>query len=288
MFPLPQAVRPRKGTSKMRILTWNIHDFTNRHWEPAFPALLDALKQIDADVVGLNEVVHPQTVPGATLPPLEELAAQLGMHYVFGPCKRWDAHLPMPNESYGNALLSKWPLIASAAHHLTPVDGKEQRGLLEGRMLLDDGRPFTVYVTHLDHTSEPARATQFRAARTWLVRDRNRPHVLMGDLNAIDLWDFTDRAEDLEKVRQHPTGHNLLGEEKGVQVLPDAVKAGYVDLFRQFHAPGADSHLPSDIALRIDFILASQSLAPHCTRCDILAEYDHVSDHRPVIAEFDW
>lgn len=270
----------------MRILTWNIHDFTNSAWKPSFAALADALEEIDADIVGLNEVVYRKRPDDSSLPALEELAERLGMYYVFGPCDRWDAHLPMPPESYGNALLSRWPLIASAAHHLSPVPGKEQRGLLEGRVLLENGDTFTVYVTHLDHTSEEARAIQFRAARTWLVRDRNRPHVLMGDLNAIDPWDFTDRAEDLEKIRMHATGHNLLGGEKGIQVLPDALKAGYIDLFRNFHAPGADSHLPSDVALRIDYILASKSLAPLCTRCDILMEYDHVSDHRPVMAEF--
>lgn len=272
----------------MRILTWNIHGWATADWKPNFTPLLESLKAINADVIGLNEVIHPQSVDGATLPALEELAAQLGMHFVFGPCDRWEAHLPMPESSYGNALLARWPLIASAAHHLSPVEGKVQRGLLEGRMLLPDGRTFTAYVTHLDHTSEDAREVQFRAARTWLVRDRNRPHILMGDLNAIDLWDFTDRAEDLERVRQHHTGHNLLGGDKGVRVLPAIAKAGYVDLFRNFHAPGADSHLPSDVPLRIDFILASQSLAPQCTRCDILLDYDHVSDHRPVLAEFDF
>lgn len=271
----------------MRVLTWNIHNWATAKWEPNFAPLVDALREIDADIVGLNEVIHPQSVGSDVREALPELAKRLGMYYVFGPCERWEAHLDMPGQSYGNALLSRWPLIASAAHHLTPVDGVINRGLLEGRTLLPDGAPFTAYVTHLDHTDEEARSIQFRAARTWLVRDRNRPHVLMGDMNAIDLWDFGDREGDLEKVRLHKTGHNLLGGDKGVQVLPAAAKAGYVDLFRQFHAPGADSHLPSDVPLRIDYIFASQSLAPRCTACDILMEYDHVSDHRPVLAVFE-
>ena len=70
-------------------------------------------------------------------------------------------------------MLTRFPLLAHAGHHLTPIDGHEQRGLLEGRVLLPDGRrTLSVYVTHLDHLSEAARAVQLTALLQWTTRDR--------------------------------------------------------------------------------------------------------------------
>jgi endonuclease/exonuclease/phosphatase family metal-dependent hydrolase len=201
----------------------------------------------------------------------------------------------MPADAYGNALLSRWPIIASAAHHLTSKEEdargllatKEQRGLLEGRILLPDGRTFTAYVTHLDHTDEEARTIQLRVARTWLGRDRNRPHVVMGDFNAVSRWDWNDAT--LAELGRQPRdrGGNLAGGEKGPQVIPQMEKAGYVDLFARFGAPGARSFTTSAAAIRIDYIFASQALAPTATGCAIWLDADGVSDHRPVYADLE-
>ncbi len=126
------------------------------------------------DIVGLNEVYYPRAMDGAGRPALEILAERLNMHYVFGPCLRWAAQDNMPADAYGNALLSRWPISAHAAHHLTPVEGKEPRGLLEGRIILPGGSSLTIYITHLDHTDEQARVTQLRRV-AHLDRPRPRP-----------------------------------------------------------------------------------------------------------------
>ena len=277
----------------MRIITYNIHGWRTLDGRPNLAAVGATLLASGADIVGLNEVHYPRVVEGDARPALEALAAQLGMHFVFGPCLRWPAEHNMPANAYGNALLSRWPIIASAAHHLTSKEEdtqgllatKEQRGLLEGRILLPDGQTFTAYVTHLDHTDEEARALQLRVARTWLGRDRNRPHVLMGDFNALSPWDLDGRTVEVEALRAHPSGHNLLGGAKGLQVIPQVERAGYVDLFRRFGAAGDRTFLPAVEALRIDYIFASQALADRAAGCWIETAADGVSDHRLVIAE---
>jgi exonuclease III len=63
-------------------------------------------------------------------------------------------------------------------------------------------------------------------------------------------------------------------------------KGGYVDLYRQFNGPGERSYIPSSTPIRIDYIFASAPLAPKATGCSISLEADHVSDHRPVWADF--
>ncbi|MBK8049373.1 MAG: hypothetical protein IPK16_21000 [Anaerolineales bacterium] len=160
----------------MRIVTYNIHGWRSADGHPNLDAVTDVLRTLNADLIGLNEVFYPRVIQGSARPALEALAEQLGMHFVFGPCLRWPAEHNMPAEAYGNAILSRWPIIANSAHHLTSKEEdpqnllakKEQRGLLEGRIRFEDGRTFTVYQTHLDHTDETVRAIQLRIARTWL------------------------------------------------------------------------------------------------------------------------
>jgi endonuclease/exonuclease/phosphatase family metal-dependent hydrolase len=277
----------------MRIVTYNIHGWRTSDGRPNLVAVAETLARIGADIVGLNEVHYPGIVAGSDQPALEALAQRLGMHFVFGPCLRWPAQDNLPANAYGNALLSRWPIIASAAHHLTPkeedqqhlLENKEQRGMLEGRIALPNGQTFTVYVLHLDHTDEAARSIQLRVARTWLGRDRNRPHLVLGDFNAITSWDFTDRAADWAALAAHVKGHNLTNGAKGPSVVDQMEKAGYTDIYRQFNPPGERSYLGADIAIRIDYLFASQSLANAVQTCAIWTEADGVSDHRPVVAD---
>ncbi len=280
----------------MRVMTYNVHGWRTPGGKPNLEALSRVIRESGADIVGLNEVFHPRVVEGGgELPALQALAQGLGFYFVFGPCMRWPATDTLPESSYGNALLSRWPIIASAAHHLTPIDGLEMRGLLEGRILLPDGRTFTAYVTHLDYTDEANRLVQLRALRSWTVRDRSRPHLVMGDFNAINLWDYAGREDAFAALAAQPmSAHMAAGTngsaKDGPQVVAQMEKAGYVDAFTRFGTPGQTSFLLSPEPMRIDYIFASAPLLPHITGCRILtemADYD-ASDHLPVMAEIDY
>jgi len=282
----------------MKMMTYNIRGWRTMDDRPNLDAVGNVIAALQPDIVGLNEVFHPRVVKGqendGRLPALENLARRLGMIYVFGPCMRWPAQDDMPVSAYGNAVLSRWPIIASAGHHLTAVEGKEQRGLLEARIELPDGRTFTVYQTHLGYSEEEVRLTQLRSVRAWTVRDRNRPHVVMGDFNAISLWDFEGREQKLVDLSHHPKGSNLGGGDDGPRVVAQMQKAGYTDTYTLFGSPATDSYIPAtDQPIRIDYIFASQSLVPHIIDCQIWREEPgtEASDHRPVIAEIeegDW
>lgn len=284
----------------MKLITYNIHGWRTAGRDPAktkpnLEQISRLLAEIKPDIVGLNEVFYPRVVEGDSRPALEALASRLDMHYVFGPCLRWPAQNDMPADAYGNAILSRWPIIASAAHHLVArnekekaiLEPKEQRGLLEARILLPNNQTFTVYSTHLDHTDEEVRSIQLRALRTWTIRDRSRPHIVMGDFNAINSWDFADRPEDYAELAQHPKGSNLTNGDKGPIVVAQMEKAGYLDSYTRFGQPGQDSFLLARDSIRIDYIFASKALADSVTACEIWREAagEEASDHRPVVAE---
>lgn len=278
-------------------MTYNIHGWRTTEGAPNLDAVTRVIGDTQADIIGLNEVFFPRVVDGADEPALEALAARLGMHFVFGPCMRWPANGDMPTTAYGNAILSRWPIIASAVHHLTPKEpklqailaGKEQRGLLEARVLLPDQQSFTVYQTHLDYSEEEARLVEMRTLHTWTSRDRNRPHVVMGDFNAVSVWDFVGKEEQLCGLSHHNS--NDLGGEQGPRVVARMEKAGYSDVYARFGQPGQQSYIPShDPAIRIDYIFVSQPLIAHVSNCEIWQEAPgaEASDHRPIIADIEF
>ena len=265
----------------MKVLTYNIHGWLTPEGAPNLDLLAEVILASGADIIGLNEVFHPY--PTAAGPALDQLARRLGMNSAFGPTI---AANPQPGDvPYGNAVLSRWPILAYAAHHLTPMTSYGQRGLLEARLALPDGHPFTVYGVHLDHRLEDLRVQQWAAALTWLSRDRSRPHLLMGDFNALSPTDFADPAS-LEQIR-------AVQESRGwappaFRLMEQVARAGYLDAFVVGGLGPAETWAANQPDRRIDYILYPAAWADvrvNCRRWDALPA-NQASDHLPVLAEF--
>ncbi|OQA46399.1 MAG: Endonuclease/Exonuclease/phosphatase family protein [Chloroflexi bacterium ADurb.Bin325] len=277
----------------MKVLTYNIHGWRTAEGAPNVALVAEVIAASDADLVGLNEVFHPQP---ASAPALADLAARLGMSWAFGPTQPAQGRPDNPPDHppYGNALLSRWPILAYAAHHLAPMTSYGKRGMLETRVVAPSGRPLTIYVTHLDHRVEALRLEQWAAALTWLLRDRARQHLLLGDFNALAAVDYpSDAARGRLAAYQQaqnwpPSAFDLIDQIR---------KAGYVDAYDRFRpaeaapeaAPPGATFPAAEPERRIDYIFASPAAAEHLIAC---RPFDHptarsASDHLPVLAEFD-
>ncbi len=273
----------------MKLLTYNIHAWQGTDGAFDVDRVVQVIRDAGADIVGLNEVYHPAAIEGMDRPALAYMAEQLNMHFAFGQAHGFRFAFNRPGRSFGNALLSRWPILASAAHHLTPVAGGQQRGLLETRILLPDQRPFTVYVTHLESGGdETVRLAQAKSLLSWTVRDRNRPHVLMGDFNTINPADYPDEA-GLEDLRGRAERMGLHLYEP--LTLPHLLKSGYVDAWTEVgRGPAETWDAETHLLARIDYILVSKPLAPalvSCQRWDAPPAMT-ASDHLPVLAELDY
>jgi endonuclease/exonuclease/phosphatase family metal-dependent hydrolase len=272
----------------MRLLTYNIHYWEGTDGITDVERTLAVIAASGADIVGLNEVYHPARLQGLDQPALAYMAARLGMHFAFGQAQTFPLAFNRPGRSFGNAILSRWPILATAAHHLTPVEGHPPRGLLEARILLPDGqRTLTVYVTHLDAVSEDVRLIQTQALLSWTIRDRTRPHVLMGDFNAYNPADYPTAA-DQETLQRTVAGLGLsLYEPK---VLPRLLKAGYTDAWSVCgQGPGATCCNRPEPLFRIDYVFVSPPLVAalrRCRRWDV-EPAPVASDHLPVLVELD-
>lgn len=266
----------------MKVLTYNVHGWQLPEGGSNLDLVAEVVAASAADVVGLNEVFHPAESMDET--PLSALAAQLNMAYAFGPTQPANPHPSHP--PYGNALLSRWPVVAYAAHHLAPAVSYGKRGLLEVRLRLPSGEPFTVYVTHLDHRSEEVRVAQWISANTWLQRDRGRPHLLIGDFNALAQTDYvTPDARTRLAAYQAQRGWPAPAFDLVDQVL----RAGYIDAFvAAGNEPVRGATYPASAPeRRIDYIFLPAPVAGALRACAPLSvdAGPNASDHLAVCAE---
>ncbi len=265
----------------VKVLTYNVHGWQTPAGQPNIDLVTEVIAGSGADLVGLNEVFHPAPTPHG--PALAVLAQRLEMYFAFGPTVAASSQPDHP--PYGNALLSRWRILAFAAHHLTPMTSYGKRGLLEVRVQLPDGKPFTVYVTHLDHRSEAVRLEQWSAANTWLSRDRNRPHLVLGDLNALSAADYPTpdalaRLTAYQAERGWPT--------PSFELMAQVLKAGYVDAVATCGSGQAATYPAQAPERRIDYILLPRAWAGALVNCGcvISPAAQAASDHLPVYAEF--
>jgi endonuclease/exonuclease/phosphatase family metal-dependent hydrolase len=222
-----------------------------------------------ASIVSLNEVLHPVYTHYSESMPLVELANMLRMDWAFGESDRL-ARRPGWWGPVGNAVLSRYPIVADANHYLPKLPMTQGRNLLAARINIGRGRSFSIYSTHLDHAFEGTRLWQLRGVLKALPRQGRDPHLLMGDFNT-----------------HGPTGPNSR------LLTPPVVRLlrgqGYVDAFVAA-GNGEASTFHYLWPLRIDYIFVPEILSRHLVACRALQSslVEQASDHRPVLAELNW
>jgi endonuclease/exonuclease/phosphatase family metal-dependent hydrolase len=159
----------------MRLATWNIHGAIGRDGRHDVDRVLGVLHEVDADVVALQEVAPLGLEAGL----LQAVRKDLGLHVVAGRT------LTRRHADFGNALLSRHPVLHSASIDLT-VGNHEPRNAIDARIGWSQCE-VRVVATHLG----------LRPAERWLQVQRLLAAlepgplgacVVMGDLNEWYLW----------------------------------------------------------------------------------------------------
>ena len=161
--------------SSVRLATWNIHGAIGRDGRHDVERILAVLREVDADVVALQEVASLGLEEGL----LQAVRRDLGMHVVTGRT------LTRRNADYGNALLSRHPVTDSTSIDLT-IGRHEPRNAIDARIALDDAE-IRVVATHLGlRPSE--RRWQVKRLLAALESGPLGACIVMGDLNEWYLW----------------------------------------------------------------------------------------------------
>lgn len=212
--------------------------------------IVDVLREVDADIVALQEVLSvengsPQSHQARFI------AGELGFAFALGENRR------LRGGAYGNVVLSRFPIRCMRNYDLSQA-GREERGCLRADVEVAGGRGLHVFNVHLG-TAHDERRHQGRLIAAELLGDVRitEPRIVLGDFN--------------EWTRGLAT--RLLSAE-----LESADVRKYLQRSKTY--PGLLPFLHLD-HIYYDPTLALERLALHRSRTALLA-----SDHLPLVADF--
>ena len=219
----------------LRVVTYNVRCCRGTDGHVDVPRVVRVLTEIDADVVALQEVLWSDD---PRRDQLGRIARLVGMDAVPAATMR------RGDDWFGNALLSRVPIVHHARFELGARDGEPRCAL---RVDLDlDGSLQSIVTTHLGLTVRERWAQLVRLEAVLDAIDGTAV-VVMGDFNAwVPGRDITRRLRERfgvhPSVRSFPALRPLLPLDRIWAHPGDAVAA--LDVHRSEDARRASDHLP--------------------------------------------
>jgi endonuclease/exonuclease/phosphatase family metal-dependent hydrolase len=225
----------------VRVMTYNLHMGFATDGHLGMETLAQVIEESGAEVVGLQEVCRGWYIT-SSLDMLTWLSRRLEMPYLSGPTA---------DPLWGNAILSRYPIIGHGSA-LLPTGGKRiQRGYLWARIDVGDVEELVMVVTHLHDPEEEGH-----------VRELQVPPILefwAGRPSTLLVGDFNAEPDDPE-----------------IEMILDA---GLRDAFAGIGTGLGYTFASNDLHKRIDYIFVSRDLAPS----DLDIPQSTGSDHLGVV-----
>ncbi|XP_050237129.1 uncharacterized protein LOC126686891 [Mercurialis annua] len=209
--------------------------------------VVEVLKELDVDILALQDVKAEEE---KCMKPLSDLAAALGMSYVFA--ESWAPE-------YGNAILSKWPIKRWKVQKI--FDDSDFRNVLKATIDVPQKGEVNFYCTHLDHLDENWRMKQINA----ILDSNDGPHFLAGGLNSLDETDYSaERWTDIVKYYEE------MGKPTPKAEVMRFLKSKHYSDAKEFAgecesvvmiAKGQNVQGTCKYGTRVDYILASSNSA---------------------------
>jgi len=211
--------------------------------------IAEVLKQIDADVVALQEVVGMDEA-AREHNQVHAIADELGMDFRIGENRR------LRGGAYGNAVLSRLPIVADRNHDLT-WRLYEPRGCLQVTI----EKPQTVVEIYNVHLGTGFFERRYQAHRLFEVISGNAnssvPRIVLGDFN-----------EWTRGLTTHLLSFHLNSAEPEQRLGRARTYPGVFPILHLDH-------------IYYDSVLTLKKISVHRSRLALAA-----SDHLPIVAEF--
>ena len=181
---------PATSERAVRVVTFNVQ--WGRHVERAIHVLKTRAPLTDADIVLLQEMDAAGT---------QRIAEALGMSWVYYPA----AVHPKRGADFGNAILSRWPIVADGKLLLPHVGGlRHAQRIATAATVLIDSTPVRVYSAHLGTPSD-IRPSKRRDQARMIMSDAARYALVIvaGDMNSHGIG-----KEFVAQGFRWPTEHN--------------------------------------------------------------------------------
>jgi endonuclease/exonuclease/phosphatase family metal-dependent hydrolase len=258
ILPLAQTIMwrpPAAATGQgfpVSVMTYNLHNGFNTKGKLNLEEIAQVIESNNPDIVALQEVSRGWVVSGRA-DMLAWLSHRLNMPYVFGPTA---------DPLWGNAILSRYPILAYSRYSLPPDNLFIRRGFIVALINLDNGQQIKVIDTHFHHLEGQSdiRQLQSQAILSFINSIDNNNIVLLGDLNA--------QPSDPEIT--------MLYQARFTDVAIVAVN------MNPEHSELAYTFPSDNPQQRIDYILVSADLRNKIE--DVKVPSSTASDHLPVVA----
>lgn len=246
---------------QIRVMTYNIqHGHVYLSTKPGDEIDLtkvgDVIREVGADIIGLNEVRGNGDGQNKNYTAQAEfLANYLGFHCYFGRAIYFSGAGP-----YGNAILSRWPILEAKIIRIPdPVDPTVCKEYFEPRCIVrcvvevPFGKNIAVYSSHFGLNPEEAEHAVTTAVT--VLKDEPLPYVLMGDFN------LTPDSPMLKPLYKTMNATDELVPEDGRMTFPS-----------------------DNPQIKIDYIFTSPKVNPLSAKVEQIV----ASDHCPVWADLRW
>ncbi len=169
--------RPPGRVDTFRIVTYNVHKCRGLDRRILPRRIVEVLRELDADVVALQEVLSERAGKGEEDQP-RFVAEELGLGCAFGENRR------INGSGYGNAILARRPITFTENFNISHA-GREERGCLRTDVALSDGLVLHVYNVHLGTAYRERRHQGRRLVESDVLtrEDVTGPRILVGDFN---------------------------------------------------------------------------------------------------------
>ena len=158
----------------VRVMTYNLHQGFDTKGYLGMEAFAKVIEESNADIIALQEVSRGWFINGS-VDMLTWLSQRLNMPYIYGP---------VGDPLFGNAILSKYPILEYKNELLPKGNVPLQRGFIWVNIDLGNNEELFVIATHLHHVEEDnhIRKPQIEAiVDYWKNHDKT---VILGDMNA--------------------------------------------------------------------------------------------------------
>jgi endonuclease/exonuclease/phosphatase family metal-dependent hydrolase len=235
----------------LRVATYNIHRCRGMDRRVIPARITDVLRDIDADVVAMQEVVGagPSGQDQA-----EEIGAALGMGWVMASVRHLRKH------HFGNVVMSRFPIVNHSQYDLS-WRTCEARACQRADLDLGGGRRLHIYNVHLGTAVLERRYQATRLASYVHDRRVEGPKVILGDFNEwmrglatrtlSSLFESVDLRTHLQRRRTYPGLFPVLHLDH--IYYEGLVEVRSVELPRNRKALMASDHLPLVANLRVTF-----------------------------------
>lgn len=184
---LAVAVAPAATTSsssRLTVLSYNIHHAEGMDAKIDLARIANVIRSVSPDVVAMQEVDR-RTQRSGGVDQLEALARLTSMSLIFGQT------MPYEGGQYGNAVLTRLPIVGQSVHRLPSSPGREPRAVIVAELTAPSptagkaGERFRFFATHFDFTADSTDRLGSVAEIGKLVDARpDGPALLAGDLNS--------------------------------------------------------------------------------------------------------